>query len=195
MAAGFLSSLLNVKCNIALNVCMLFLLSPALKKGGLWNALRPSFRPSFLPSVLPSVRHTFVSSIHATPLDQSTPNLASIFFGTSRSHFLRLEHNPDPDLDPDPQITLCFRHTFVSSIGDTPLLQSTPNLASIFFGTSKSHFFYLGTQSRSRSGFRSTSYTKIGQMALHGMAFHSKFGHIMVTYTSYIYIYPGSTTT
>ena len=94
-----------------------------------------------------------------------------------------------------PSFRPCFlpsvRHTFVSSIRDTPLDQSTPNLASIFFGTSKSHFFYLGTQSRSRSGFRSTSYTKIGQI----MAFHSKFGHIMVTYTSYIYIYPGSTTT
>ena len=64
-------------------------------------------------------------------------------FGTSKSHFLILEHNPDPDPDPDPQITPCFRHTFVSSIGDTPLHQSTPNLASIFFGTSKSHFLIL----------------------------------------------------
>ena len=153
----------------------------------------PSVVPSVRPSVLPSVRPShfcFINTRH-TPLDQSTPNLASIFFGTSRSHFLRLEHNPDPDLDPDPQITLCFRHTFVSSIGDTPLHQSTPNLASIFFGTSKSNFLVFRTQSESRSGSRSTNYTKIGQI----MAFHSKFGHIMVKYTSYIYIYPGSMTT
>ena len=103
----------------------------------------PSVRPSFRDSVLPSFRHTFVSSLRATPWHQSTPNLACIFFGTSNSHFLILEHNQDPDPDADPQITLCFHHIFVSSIGDTPLHQSTPNLASIFFGMSKSHFMIL----------------------------------------------------
>ena len=141
------------------------------------RSVLPSVRPSVRPSVIPSFRHTFVSSIRATPLHQSTQNLACIFFGTSKSHSLILEHNQDPDPDPDLQITLCFRHIFVSSIGDTPLHQSTPNLAGIFFGTSKSHFFYFGTQSR--SGSRSTNDPKIGQIR----PFHSKLGQTMVLYS------------
>ena len=53
------------------------------KKGDYRNALRPSVRPS--------VRHTFVSAISDTPLHQSTPNLASIFFGTYKSQIFILD--------------------------------------------------------------------------------------------------------
>ena len=54
-------------------------------------SVRASVRPSVRPSALPSVCHTFVSAIFDTPFHQSTPNLASIFFGTYKSQIFILD--------------------------------------------------------------------------------------------------------
>ena len=107
----------------------------------------PSVRPSMLlsvrPSVRPSVRASVTLLFHQYAPHHCTNQHKIVHACSLGCHFLILEYNPDLDPDPDPQITLCFRHAFVSSIGDTPLHQSTPHLASRFIGTSKGHLLIL----------------------------------------------------
>ena len=106
----------------------------------------PSVLPSVLPSFRPSFRHSVTLLFHLYKTQHCT-NQRQIWraysLGQVQHIFTILENPKWPPWPPSWKWHNLVRHTFVSWIGDTPLHQSTPNLAIIFFGTSKNIFFWF----------------------------------------------------